>query len=213
MIIQQYGITLRRLTLEDIELVRRWRNDLDIQQTMNFREQISKEMQVAWFHRINNPLNYYFIIEYKNDKIGLINAKNVSVENHSVEGGIFVWDQRYRNDLQPVYASLCLMNGAFKNMRFFQKFIVNVRRDNVKAVTYNSLLGYTINEEKSDENNFQMELTREDYLENSDRINNIAQKMTDGTERPVIRGVFDADLYLEEFREILRDEFLDKSDI
>ena len=60
MIVRKYGITLRRLALEDIELVRQKRNSQEIRQVMHFKDEITPEMQLKWFESINNFENYYF---------------------------------------------------------------------------------------------------------------------------------------------------------
>ena len=38
---EKYGITLKRLTVDKIELVRNWRNDPKISQYMEFRDYIT----------------------------------------------------------------------------------------------------------------------------------------------------------------------------
>ena len=60
--LSQYGVTLKRLELNDIEEVRQWRNFNHIQNKMQYKEDISSEMQLIWFNSVNNKLNYYFII-------------------------------------------------------------------------------------------------------------------------------------------------------
>ena len=80
MILTKGNISFRRLTIDDIELVRNWRNSQQINQYMAFRDYITPEMQVAWFHSINNMNNLYFIIEYKNEKVGVFNGKDINWE-------------------------------------------------------------------------------------------------------------------------------------
>ena len=85
--IEQYGIILKRLEFEDIELVRRWRNHPKIRKRMSFKKHISKEMQKAWFDSINNKYNYYFLIEYQGRYIGVIDNKKINEEDFTAEGG------------------------------------------------------------------------------------------------------------------------------
>jgi len=66
--LSKYGVKLHRLREEDIELVRTWRNSPLIRQYMEFRDEITPEMQKEWFLSINNNENYYFIIEYQQKK-------------------------------------------------------------------------------------------------------------------------------------------------
>ena len=77
MILKGYGIILKRLTEDKIELVRHWRNHPKIQQYMEYKEYITEAMQRDWFNHINNDSNYYFVIQYKEKEIGLINIKDI----------------------------------------------------------------------------------------------------------------------------------------
>jgi hypothetical protein len=94
MIVEQYGLKYSRVTGQDLETLRYWRNQSYIRNTMQFKEYISPLMQKAWFQKINNKNNYYFIIEHEQKKIGLINCKDSS-ESKVAEGGIFIWDTSY----------------------------------------------------------------------------------------------------------------------
>ena len=47
--LEKYGICLEKLTHDKIELVRRWRNHPKIRRYMEFREEITPEMQEKWF--------------------------------------------------------------------------------------------------------------------------------------------------------------------
>lgn len=68
MIVKQYGVTYKRVQESDIELIRYWRNRDFIRNTMQFQEYITPFMQKEWFKKINNPFNYYFIVEYEEKK-------------------------------------------------------------------------------------------------------------------------------------------------
>jgi hypothetical protein len=77
MIIQKYDCKLIRLTEDKIELVRQWRNSPLVSNFMEYRELITPEMQLNWFNKINTNKNYYFIAEYNNVEVGLINLKDI----------------------------------------------------------------------------------------------------------------------------------------
>jgi len=86
----KYGITLERLREEDIELVRQWRNSDPVRLNMKYREIISPEKQREWFNSINNVNFHYVIIQYRGEKIGLLNDKNIDWETLTSETGIFI---------------------------------------------------------------------------------------------------------------------------
>ena len=65
-------ISLIHLTLNDIELVRNWRNSPDVATHMYNETHISSEQQLKWFDKIDNDNTCrYWIIEYGGVKIGL----------------------------------------------------------------------------------------------------------------------------------------------
>lgn len=94
-VIRKYGLELVRLGHDKIELIRKWRNDRSISQYMEYREYISPEAQELWFSKIDNAENYFFIITFQNEDIGLIDIKDVDFSGKQGEAGIFIWDERY----------------------------------------------------------------------------------------------------------------------
>lgn len=139
--ISGYGVTLRRLTEDKIEMVRNWRNDPKIQQYMEFRDYITSEMQEKWFQRINNQFNYYFIIEVDGKEVGLINLRDIDYENRICEPGVFIWDDDYLNTDIPIRASLCNSDFGFYELGM-EMFRGHVLKDNKRAIRFNSFLGY-----------------------------------------------------------------------
>lgn len=181
MIIEKYGIKLIRLQQEDLELVRRMRNKTEISNKMFFQKIISKTEQQEWFKTINNAHHYYFVIEYKNRKIGLIHGKVHSYKSRIAEGGMFIWDETYQNSHLPVIASICLADITFLIMGM-NRTKAEVRKDNTKAIAYNLKLGYSITEEVEAEQKVNMELTKEAYLEKASVLRQTVKKSTRETD-------------------------------
>ncbi|MCG6538004.1 MAG: GNAT family N-acetyltransferase, partial [Syntrophales bacterium LBB04] len=98
-------------------MVRNWRNDPKITQYMEYKEYITPEMQKAWFNRINNDNNYYFIIEYEGKEIGLINTKDIDHEKQEGEGGIYIYDDSCLKTDVPVRASQCHGEFFFETLK------------------------------------------------------------------------------------------------
>lgn len=137
----KYGVTLSRIREEDIELVRSWRNSPQIQKNMLYREYITPEMQLNWFKSIDNYDNFYYIIEYNNDKIGLINNKNTDRSIGSSDSGLFIFDENYHNTYIPIAASIILIEVGFYLLRG-KNVIIQVLKSNLKAIKYNEQLGF-----------------------------------------------------------------------
>lgn len=160
MILRNYGIELRSLTINEIEIVRTWRNSEAIRQQMLFQEIILKEDQKAWFNKLNQN-NIYLTIHYENEMLGLINVKNIDWNKKSGETGVFIESESFSGSIIPLFAIYCLMDAAFKIFGLLT-LKATVKKTNSNALRLNKELGYkTISE---DQNAFVMEITKENYL-------------------------------------------------
>lgn len=169
MLISKYGIVLKRLKHEDIELVRQMRNTPDIRESMFVQQEISEAEQEKWFVSVNNKFNNYFVILYEGRKAGLINGKNVDYTERSSEGGIFIWEKELLHSMVPVAASVVANDFSFFVLSF-NKTYSRVRLDNVQAIQYNKQMGYRETATNTVNGEILMELSAEDYRKNAGRI-------------------------------------------
>ncbi len=188
MIIEQYGIRLKRVEFNDIELIRRWRNDPTIRKTMEYKKRISEEMQKKWFQSINTPFNYYFMIQVDDEPIGVLNCKNINLEEGYGEGGIFVWKHN-AGEYIPVFASLCFLNVVFTELDIFNKSFIKVHKENKKAIVFNRSLGYVLVPGQENRDFQYYVLTREDYNRKSQKWIKLAEKLSGDLEKPKFWGV------------------------
>lgn len=161
--ISKYGVTLSRLTEDKLEMVRNWRNDPKISQYMEYRDYITPEMQAAWFKKIDNDNNYYFIIEYEGKEIGLINIRDIDYDKMEGEGGIFIYDDEYLNSTVGFQTSLCLHDFAFDDLKL-DRIIIHVMRDNKRAIRYNKMEGFVLQPGQEDIMNQLYILDYDNYL-------------------------------------------------
>jgi RimJ/RimL family protein N-acetyltransferase len=162
---------LTSLKEDDIELVREKRNSEIIRNTMQYKEIITPEMQQKWFKSIDNALNekkspsFYFIIHYKNEKIGLINGKNIDLNSKSSEGGFFIWAPEYWGTLIPVMTSIITLDYTFLINDYSENYI-KILKSNSNAIFYNKKLGYELSDKISEDKESQYYiLTKENYLQ------------------------------------------------
>ncbi len=161
--LEKYEVKLTPLTDEKIEMVRQWRNEPVISQYMEYREYITLEMQQQWFKSINNPNNYYFIIEYEGIEIGLINTKNIDYINKTAEGGLFIANEKYLNSDIALRASLCALDfGA--EVLCFNVGTIHVLKMNKKAIEFNKMLGYVLAPNQDNIENQLYKIDIENYL-------------------------------------------------
>lgn len=188
LVLKQFDVRLIRLQYDDLELVRTWRNSAHVQNTMIYKEYITEQMQLAWFETINNPYNYYFIIEFDSKKVGLINAKNFDTKHGFGEGGIFIGIPKYEHSFAAVYASLCLLNFVFYLLDDINKSRIRIVKTNQRAIQYNKLLGYEWIEDSGDGLNEIYELTKENYLIKGLKLNKAAAIFTNGSSKMELIG-------------------------
>ena len=200
--LKQFDVELRRLQLEDIELVRKWRNEAHVAQQMIYREYITTEMQLKWFDSINNQYNYYFLILFKGNKVGLINAKDYDLERGFGEGGIFIGDKAYEDSFAAVFASLCLLNFVFYLLPHISKSRIRVLKTNERAIQYNKLMGYEEISGAKNTHDQLFELSRERYLTQGLKLNKVASLYCEGSNLMELNGI-SCDLNMREINSLL----------
>ena len=186
--VRQYGITYDRLQPEHLELVRYWRNQPHIRSQMQFTGYITPKQQRSWFDSINNPYNYYFLMEWNNKKIGLINCKDTEPNSRIAEGGIFIWDEKVWGTPVPAFASLSMLEAVFEVFKTGDTSLITVKRDNKRALDFNLLLGYEIIPETLDDEFVKLILTREKYLRKSSALKRAALIFCGGEGKMEISG-------------------------
>ncbi|MBW6459088.1 MAG: GNAT family N-acetyltransferase, partial [Bacteroidales bacterium] len=168
MILTKGNIRFIKLCKDDLELVRQWRNSPRISQYMEYREYITPEMQQEWFKSVNNKHNLYLIIEHDHQKIGLINAKHIDWDDHSLEGGIFFWEEEVYNTPLPAIVSLIFAEMIIRIIRL--KIFAHIMKTNDRAIRYNRQLGFELCDGQEGVENQRYLLTTENYLIKSAKL-------------------------------------------
>lgn len=176
MLLHQYNITLRRLTLDDIEKVRYYRNLPQVSKFMEYQQHISPEMQREWFEKLNEKNDFYFMIYDNETDLGVISIYSIDWQQKTGTCGIFIWNKQYLNTDAPVRAVLVMLNHFFEVCGLAQTFI-KVHRDNKKALFYNKKLGYKPLPQQDKEATFiHFSLQRKYYIEKTRHLNAFCQK-------------------------------------
>jgi UDP-4-amino-4,6-dideoxy-N-acetyl-beta-L-altrosamine N-acetyltransferase len=183
MIVEQYGVRYERVVQEDLELIRYWRNQPFLRNTMQFRDYITPAMQQQWFNRINNPYNYYMIISYRGKKVGLINCKDTAPDTRIAEGGIFIWERSYWGTPIPVFAALTMLEAVFEVFQTGEASVVTVLKENKRALEFNKLLGYEITGENENGDCYRLFLTKEKFLSRCPRLKRAGKIFSGGDDK------------------------------
>jgi UDP-4-amino-4,6-dideoxy-N-acetyl-beta-L-altrosamine N-acetyltransferase len=157
-----YGVTLTRLAASDLELVRSWRNSPEIRDYMVYREYISEEMQRRWFASINNRYNFYSVIHYEGQAIGLSHTKNVDWHTMTGEGGMMIWSKAHQNSNVPFLAALLGTDWMFQQLGM-NTIVGRVLKTNKRALRYDRALGYVFDPPDADSDVLIGRLTADSY--------------------------------------------------
>jgi len=181
MILKKYDIVLERLKEKDLELVRNHRNSENIRATMEYREYITPEMQKKWFASVNNNQNFYLLIHYKGEKIGLINAKNIQWEKQALESGIFLWETKYYESFIPAIVSIMVTDLCFR-LFAWDAVYAHVMKTNKRAIQYNINLGYQLCENQENAENQLYKLTPERFEQVIGKLRKALSRLYPGNE-------------------------------
>ena len=185
LILSQYDVRLIRVQAEHLALILKWRNSDWVRKNMFVQDILQEKDQLAWFNSINNASNYYFIIEYLGEKVGVIHAKNFSEEDGIGEGGIFIGEYDYLETWASVMASICLLNFIFAKTNI-NRSMVRVQAHNRRAISYNLKLGYKIDHQ--DANECRMILDKEDFLCKTTLLKSVLSKISKGQDALILQG-------------------------
>lgn len=169
--ISNYGVTLRRLTEDKIEMIRNWRNDPKIVQHMEYKEYITPEMQKKWFEKINNDNNLFFIIRFQNKEIGVINIKDIDYEAGYGEAGIYIYDDESLKTDVSFRAIICLYDYFFEILKL-NKILAHIMITNTVSIYFNKLIGYKKEPNQENKINQLYTLTYENYIKYKTKITN-----------------------------------------
>ena len=174
-VIKNKDLALRQIDKQDLELIRYWRNHPSISSKMVYTKNISQEMQVEWFNNLTKNNSLYFTIIYKDNKIGLINLKDISFENKSGELGLFIWDKRYIPGPISFQSTFSLIDYAFDTL-CLSVIYSTILIENKNAIRFNQAIGFE-NFKMKNEEVCLFKLNKTNYIKKSAKIKKIINRL------------------------------------
>jgi len=170
--------SLRSIELDDIQLLRYWRNLDHVLQSMVMTNNIERDGQRKWFDSLNKNMVRYFIFSLGVKDIGCVNLMKINFEDKTFEGGIFCGDVHYLSHWVNIWACIKIYDYAFFELKLDTSY-ATILLDNKAALNLNKSLGYTFIE-SPEKNVGRFALTHSQYLFNSKKIryylNNFAKQ-------------------------------------
>lgn len=91
------NLRLRKLKIEDLEIVRQWRMLPEVTKYMYTDPVLTMEDQIKWYDNIKNDnTKMYWVINYADVDIGVINLADIDYKNQRCGWGYYIADLSFR---------------------------------------------------------------------------------------------------------------------
>ncbi|ADY51406.1 GCN5-related N-acetyltransferase [Pseudopedobacter saltans DSM 12145] len=168
------AIYLRELSIEDAEILYKWRNEPEIWVFTKFRPltEVTLETETKWLKKVlNNKNEYRFAICLSQDDKYVGNVQLLNVENGNAELHIFVGVRTLWGKGIGKAATINILDFAFYELKL-ESIFLEVHKENKKAKgIYNSLGFRELNRKGQEGNTFAyMELRSKSYRMNCEKL-------------------------------------------
>lgn len=172
MILEKYGLSLKRLKKSDFDEVILWKNSSFVRTQMFYQETITKQQHYEWFGKIDNKNNYYFVIHLGLKKKGLINLINIDPIKQTAEAGIFMHQPSLLNGVCYIKAFALILDFAFSklNLKHEYSFAYQSNIHQTLALKMGAGIHYL------EPNKVSITITRTDFKENIPSFKKIIDK-------------------------------------
>lgn len=170
--ISSYGITLREVSENDLELLRTWRNSEEISKYMLSKEYISQEMQQNWYRSFKARGDMNFVICFEGRDIGFFGLKVVDKDNNRYNPGIYFSETEGQNSFLPYLVHLCFIEYIYKKNPDMV-LVTQILRINKRALRFSLSCGYQKTRDVQDEDTVEVTLTREKGVLAAEKLKNV----------------------------------------
>lgn len=175
-----YGIELRPVRHDDIELLRQWRNSDRVREQMHDQSIISSEQQEAWFLAIQHRFHEaYWVVYCQGVPTGMlcIKGKEKLGSESEVDVGMYTGTppSPVKHSLLGFAMALMQMSIVFDTLAL-GSISMEVKASNENALKFNRLLGYR---EQGTSNEFvRMRITAEEFIKGKKRLSRYFPEQT-----------------------------------
>ena len=134
--------SLRNVRLDDMDMIREWRNLPKVADYMYTDHVISPEEHSAWFSRVlKDPAYKYWIIVCDGEDVGLVNLYDVDQENRRCYWAFYIVSANVRGKGVGSYAEYTVLNYVFDELKF-EKLCCEVLSFNEGVVEMHRRFGF-----------------------------------------------------------------------
>jgi UDP-4-amino-4,6-dideoxy-N-acetyl-beta-L-altrosamine N-acetyltransferase len=130
----------KKLEEQYVDIIFKWRTDKEVSKFLFTEIPNNIEYHKQWFNKIIQDQSYkYWVINYNNTPIGIVNLASIDRINLRVSAGYYIGEMKYRSlgALPLPY----LYNYVFKEMKF-KKIYGEVIADNKNVLLIHEMHGY-----------------------------------------------------------------------
>lgn len=139
-------VSLLPITMEDTELIVRWRNNPNVLHNFVFRQTFTNEMHIDWMNtKVATNKVVQFIIQdnESKEKIGSVYLRDIDNNFRSAEYGIFIGEDDFRGKGYGSEAARLIVDYAFKNLNLHRIFL-RVLKKNCAAIRSYKKVGFVV---------------------------------------------------------------------
>ena len=136
------NLILRPITLDDTDLIVKWRNNPSVVQNFIFREKFTKEMHENWMHsKVETGQVIQYIVEEKKAgrPIGSVYFRDVNENYDSAEFGIFIGEDDARGKGYGKEMTSLFVRYGFESLGLHRIQLRLVKGNAAAARTYSSV--------------------------------------------------------------------------
>ena len=133
---EEKGIYLRKMTVEDTDLIVSWRNSEAVRKRFIYREPFTREGHLAWIKNMVEPgkVIQMMICEQKTDRpVGSVYLRDVDRRHSKAEYGIFIGEENARGRGLGSVAAKLMLRFAFEEEKLHRIYL-RVLADNPQAI-------------------------------------------------------------------------------
>lgn len=133
---EEAGIYLRDMTLEDTDLIVKWRNSDGVRKHFIYQALFTKEGHEQWVHTMveTGKVVQLIICEADSDKpVGSVYIRDIEKQHNKGEYGIFIGEEEARGRGLGTAAARLMIHYAFEELGLHRLFL-RVYADNMRAI-------------------------------------------------------------------------------
>lgn len=140
------NIVLRPLTVEDTDLIVKWRNDENVKKYFIYQGEFTKEGHLHWVDtkiKSGEVVQFIIVENETNSPIGSVYIRDIDYSNKKAEYGIFIGEENAKGKGYGTQAAKLMIAYAFDELKLHRLYL-RVYADNERAIASYKKAGFSL---------------------------------------------------------------------